>query len=92
MDVSHSSILPPQFVLIWHIISFVTFFWPREVKHSKLQAIHAKITDQGAPVGNGAGPSVLRPAPPKPKSNGSNGAASYRAGAGGASARYADRR
>lgn len=75
-----------------YIHSFVTFFWPREVRHSKLQAIHAKITDQGAPIGNGASSSTLRPPPAKSKSNGSGGAASYRAGGTGASARHGDRR
>jgi chromodomain-helicase-DNA-binding protein 1 len=34
--------------------SFVTLFWPREVKHSKLQAIHAKITGSSAPTTSGA--------------------------------------
>jgi chromodomain-helicase-DNA-binding protein 1 len=31
-----------------HLWVFVTYFWPREVRHSKLQAIHAKITDADA--------------------------------------------
>ncbi|KAF8303411.1 hypothetical protein DL93DRAFT_2173004 [Clavulina sp. PMI_390] len=30
-----------------HLWIFVTLFWPREVKHTKLQAIHAKITQKG---------------------------------------------
>jgi len=30
-----------------HLWIFVTLFWPREVRHSKLQAIHAKITQKG---------------------------------------------
>jgi len=32
-----------------HLWIFVTLFWPREVKHTKLQAIHAKITGSQPP-------------------------------------------
>lgn len=31
------------------LFSFVTYFWPRDVKARKLQAIHQKITGAAAP-------------------------------------------
>jgi len=42
-----------------HLWIFVTLFWPREVKHSKLQAIHAKITGSAAPTTGAAGSSKI---------------------------------
>lgn len=38
-------------------LRFVTYFWPRKVKHGKVQEIHAKMVrfQQSAPSGSGSG-------------------------------------
>jgi len=50
-----------------HLWIFVTYFWPREVKHQKLMAIHAKITGVPTPQNSESVASSSRPPTTKRK-------------------------
>lgn len=55
-------------------VSFVTYFWPRDVKARKLQAIHQKITGVAAPSPS---PKVTPAANGSSKAGKSNGSSSH---------------